>query len=59
MRPSLLIADRITLLLQDVPLALTGHNLVSLHCTNIETKAEEAGRWLRASLRFRAVTEPI
>lgn len=59
MRPSLLIADRISTLLQDVPLAVSGHNLISLHCTNIETKAEEAGRWLRTSLRFRAVTEPI
>ncbi len=59
MRPSLLIADRVSTLLQDVPLALSGHNLISLHCTTIETKSEDSGRWLRTSLRFRAVTEPI
>ncbi len=59
MRPSLLIADRISTLLQDVTLALSGHNLISLHCTTIETKSEDSGRWLRTSLRFRAVTEPI
>lgn len=58
MRPSLLIADRITTLLQDALLSVSGHTLLALHCTNVETKTEETGRWLRTSLRFRAITEP-
>jgi len=58
MRSTLNVADRINVLLQDAHLTLTGHNLITLHLTNIDSKYEDAGRWLRTSLRFRAVTEP-
>jgi len=58
MRASLTIADRISALLQDAALVLNGHALIALHLTNLETKHEDSGRWLRTSLRFRAVTEP-
>jgi Protein of unknown function (DUF3168) len=58
MRRTLTVADRINNLLQDTHLTLNGHCLVTLHLTNIDSKYEDSGRWLRTSLRFRAVTEP-
>ena len=57
MREALDIAARVTGLLDDQPLVLEGHHLVNFRLVAMETKREANGRFVRASLRFRAATE--
>ena len=59
LREALEIGDRISALLDDAALALEGHRLVNLRLVSLETKREGNGRFARASLRFRAVTEAV
>ena len=59
LREALDIADRVAALLDDAALALDGHRLVNLRLVALETKREGNGRFARASLRFRAVTESV
>ena len=59
LREALDIADMIAGLLDDQPLALTGHHLVNLRLVALETRREANGRFARASLRLRAVTEAL
>ena len=59
LREALDIADRVAALLDDAALALDGHRLVNLRLVSLETKREGSGRFARASLRFRAVTEAV
>ena len=59
LREALDIADMIASLLDDQPLALTGHHLVNLRLLALETRREANGRFARASLRLRAVTEAL
>ncbi len=56
-REALSIAARAQDLLDDTALTLEGHRLVNLRFVQIETRRENQGRFARASLRFRAVTE--
>ncbi len=56
-REALSIAARVQDLLDDAALALDGFRLVNLRYQQIETRRENQGRFTRASLRFRAVTE--
>ncbi|MBX9592493.1 MAG: DUF3168 domain-containing protein [Hyphomonadaceae bacterium] len=44
--------------LHDRPLALAGHRLVNLRHEVSETRRDPDGESIRATLRFRAVTEP-
>ncbi len=57
-REALAIADCVRALLDDQPLALDGWHLVNLRFVQLETRRENNARYARASLRFRAVTEP-
>ena len=59
LREALDIADMIADLLDDQPLALAGHHLVNLRLVALETRREANGRFARASLRLRAVTEAL
>ena len=59
LREALDIADMIAGLLDDQPLALAGHHLVNLRLVALETRREANGRFARASLRLRAVTEAL
>ena len=59
LREALDIADRVAALLDDAALALDGHRLVNLRLVSLETRREGNGRFARASLRFRAVTEAV
>lgn len=45
-------------ILDDANLALESHRLVSLRFISLETRRDNNGRFARASLRFRALTEP-
>ena len=58
-REALDIADRVAAVLDDAALALDSHHLVNLRLVSQETKREASGRFARASLRFRAVTEAL
>lgn len=58
-REALAIAERARELLDDAALTPTGHHLVSLRFVQLETRRENQGRFARASLRFRAVTEAL
>jgi hypothetical protein len=58
-REALAIADRARAVLDDQPLTLDGNNLVNLRLAQLETRRESNARFMRASLRFRAVTETI
>jgi hypothetical protein len=58
-REALSIAARVQDLLDDVALVLENHHLVNLRFVQIETRRENQGRFTRASLRFRAVTEAL
>jgi hypothetical protein len=51
------LAGEVTRLLHDAVLVLADHNLVSIRLTSVETRREGNGRFARATLRFRAVTE--
>jgi len=58
-REALAIADQVRALLDDQPLTLDGWHLVNLRFVQLETRRENNARYARASLRFRAVTEPL
>ena len=58
-REALDIADRVTFLLDDAALTLAGHRLINLRLTAIEITREAEGRFFRAALRLRAVTEAV
>lgn len=45
--------------LDEAPLAVTGHALVSLSVQTVETLRDARGRYARARVRLRAVTEPL
>lgn len=45
--------------LDEAPLPLTGHALVSLKVQTVETLRDGRGRYARARVRLRAVTEPL
>ena len=53
-----LVAGALLQALHDVPLTLTGHNLVNLRFTLADVRREADGRTYHAVVRFRAVTEP-
>lgn len=53
------IAGDVTRLLDDAALSLASHHLVNLKLVSIESRRENSGRFGRASLRFRAITESI
>ena len=55
----MLIAARVEALLHDAALTLDGHRLVNLRFEQAEARREAQGRFSRASLRFRAVTEEL
>lgn len=56
---ALTLADHLAAALDDAPLSITGHALISLGVQSIETSREAKGRFARARMRLRAVTEPI
>ena len=56
-REALAVAARVQDLLDDAALSLEGHALVNFRYQQLETRRENQGRYTRASLRFRAVTE--
>lgn len=56
---SLTIAGRIEALLHDAALTLDDHRLVNLRFEQVESRRENQGRFARASLRLRAVTEAL
>ena len=58
-RQALAVATRVQDLLDDGNLSLDNHTLVNLRFQQIDTRRENQGRFVRASLRFRAVTEAI
>ena len=58
-RESLDIADRVIAVLDQAPLTLAGHSLIDLRFIALATKREQAGRYARADVRFRATTETI
>lgn len=53
------IGETIIALLDDAPLALDGHHLVSISHQTSETRREQNGRFARLDLRFRATTEAL
>ena len=57
LREALDIAARVTALLDDQPLALDNHHLVNLRLVSMETRREANGRFVRAAIRLRAVSE--
>lgn len=59
MREALEIAGRIVAVLADADLALVGHRLIGLSYVGLATQREQTGRFARADVRFRAVTEVI
>ena len=58
-REALDLAARVTALLDDQALALEGHRLVNLRLVAMETRRELNGRFVRVSIRLRAVTEAL
>jgi hypothetical protein len=56
-REALEIASLVANALDDAALALTDHALVNLRVLDVEAARENAGRFTRARLRLRAVTE--
>lgn len=59
LREALDIAARVTALLDDQPLALDNHRLINLRLVSMETRREANGRFVRAAIRLRAVTEAL
>jgi hypothetical protein len=53
------IAERVADLLDEAPLAVDGHRLIDLRFLSLETRRDAAGRFARASLRFRATLESL
>lgn len=58
-REALTIASAVRGCLHEADLALTGHRLVNLRHLTSDIRREADGQTVRASVRFRAVTEPI
>ncbi len=58
-KEALTIAARVSALLQDAPLALAGHRLVSLAVTGVELAREGKEPVRKARVALRAVAEPI
>lgn len=58
-RQAHLIAGALLQALDDAPLTLAGHRLVNLRFALADVRREADGRTYRASVRFRAVTEPL
>ena len=58
-REALAIADEAAFMLDDAALTLDGHRLINLRLINLELTREAEGRFFRASLRLRAVTEKM
>lgn len=56
---ALTMAGQVAVALDDAPLPISGHALISLSVQSIETSREAKGRFARARLRLRAVTEPL
>ncbi|HEY8580909.1 MAG TPA: DUF3168 domain-containing protein [Beijerinckiaceae bacterium] len=56
-REALEIAALVAAALDDAALALVDHQLVSLRVRDVEAQRESAGRFVRARLRLRALTE--
>lgn len=59
LRQALDLAERVAGLLDGAALALDGHRLVDLRLEALDTRREANGRFARAALRFRALTETI
>jgi len=53
------VAERISDLLDDAPLVLTGHRLVRLAVTGIDVERDRDSNLARVTLRLRAVTEVV
>jgi hypothetical protein len=51
------VADRLSALLDDAPLALAGHRLVNLALGGLDTERDDKTGLARTTLRLRAVTE--
>lgn len=58
-REALEIAALVAAALDDAPLALADHHLVSLRVTQIDTARQNDNRFVRSRLRLRAITEPL
>jgi len=58
-RSALLAAERMAALLDDAALPLDGHHLVNLRVTATQSTRDEKTGHARATLRLRAVTEPV
>jgi hypothetical protein len=56
-RTALLVAERISVLLDDASLSLDGHRLVNLRVTSTDADRERDSNLARATVRLRAVTE--
>ena len=56
-REGLTIADRLIALVDDAGLTLDAHRLVNMRFTSLESVHEDLGRFVRVTLKFRAVTE--
>jgi hypothetical protein len=56
-RSGLLAAERLASLVDDRPLALEGHRLVSLRVTAVTSSRDESTGLARVTIRLRAVTE--
>ncbi len=59
LREALEAAARAAILLDEPSLVLEGHRLISLRLVSQETRRDANGRFARASLRLRAVTETL
>jgi len=57
-REAHVIAGALLQALDDAPLTLSGHTLINLRFALADVRREADGRTYRASVRFRAVTEP-
>lgn len=56
---ALTLAGHVTRAVEDAPLSLSTHALISLGVQSIETMREAKGRFARVRMRLRAVTEPL
>ena len=58
-REALAFASQVAAATNGAALTLTDHHLVNLRVVSLETRRENNGRFARASVRLRAVTEPV
>ena len=58
-REALAIADLVSRLLDGAALTLDDHRLIDLRFVSLETRRDGNGRFARASLRLRAITERL